>query len=54
MVCIMEASLLRPEAILVATRDGKLKIFNLDNCNGDELEKVYTVNENSIIEMVCI
>lgn len=31
MICIMEASLLRPEIVLVAGRDGKLKMINLDS-----------------------
>lgn len=52
MICTMEASLLRPELILVATRDGKLKMYNLDAQT--PLEKAYTANENMIIELVAI
>ena len=37
--------------VTAATRDGKVKIFNIST---GELEKVYTVNENSIIELVVI
>lgn len=52
MICIMEPSLLRSEVIYVATRDGKLKIYNLNNSS--EVEKAFTANENSIIELVAI
>lgn len=52
MICTIEPSLLRPDVIFAATRDGKIKVYNLSSSS--ELEKVYTVNENSIIELVAI
>ncbi len=42
MICVMEASLLRPEIIVGATRDGKVKMFNINSQS--ETEKVFTVN----------
>jgi hypothetical protein len=29
MVCLLESSLLRPDVVFGATRDGKVKIFNI-------------------------
>lgn len=46
LVTAMEPSLLRPEVVVGATRDGKVKIINV---NTGQIEKVYCVNENSII-----
>lgn len=46
LICSIEPSILIPDMIVASTRDGKIKIYNIST---GELEKVYTVNENSII-----
>lgn len=52
LVCILEPSLLRPGIIYAATRNGKIKVYNLEK--DARVEKTYTVNENSIIELAVI
>ena len=48
LICSLQASLLRPDTVVAVTRDGKVKAFNLTR---GELEKTFTVNENSLIEL---
>ena len=52
MVCVLEASILRPEWVIGVTRDGKAKIFDINSQN--EVYKTYSVSENSIIELLTI
>lgn len=52
LVCILEASLLRPEMVIGATKDGKIKIFNINSQS--EVEKTLSVSDNLIIELVTI
>ena len=51
LICSLESSILCPEQVIAATRDGKIKSFNVMNGN---MDRVYTVNENSIIELVVV
>lgn len=49
LVCQLQPSLLRPEMIFCAGRDGSLKLLNIAS---GRVEKTYTVNANSLIELV--
>ena len=50
-ICSLEASLFSPEIVIASTYDGKIKSYNIIS---GEMEKVYTVNEHNIIELVVI
>jgi hypothetical protein len=46
LICQLQPSLLRPELIFCAARDGSLKMLNIIS---GKVEKSYTVNANSLI-----
>ena len=49
LVCQVQPSLLRPEIVFCAGRDGTLRVLNI---NSGQIERSYTVNANSLIELV--
>ena len=49
MVCQLQPSLLRPEIVFCAGRDGTLRVLNIVT---GIIEKSFTVNANSLIELV--
>lgn len=51
LVCQLQPSLLRPEIVFCAGRDGTLRVMNILT---GLVEKSYTVNANSLIELVAI
>ena len=49
LVCQLQPSLLRPEIVFCAGRDGTLRVLNIVT---GIIEKSFTVNANSLIELV--
>jgi hypothetical protein len=51
LVCQLQPSLIRPEIIFCACRDGTLRVLNIAS---GQTERSFTVNANSLIELVAI
>jgi hypothetical protein len=51
MICSIVASVLNPDLVFIGTKDGKVKLINIDR---GEAYKIYNVCSNAVIEMVVV
>lgn len=51
MICSIVASMLNPELVFLGTKDGKIKLINIER---GEAYKIYNVCNNAVIEMVVV
>lgn len=51
MICSLVASALNPELVFLGTKDGKVKLINIDR---GEAYKIYDVCSSAVIEMVMV
>ena len=51
MICSIVCSVINPELVFLGTKDGKVKLINIDR---GEAYKIYNVCSNAVIELVVI
>ena len=51
MICSIVASVLNPDLVFLGTKDGKVKLINIDR---GEAYKIYSICNNAVIEMVVV